>query len=64
MPGLTVRGFDTAELAKARGILRKFSDQNLTLADAHGLSIMRDLKIGCCWSTDRHLGLDGAGLAI
>jgi predicted nucleic acid-binding protein len=44
--------------------VKKFSDQNLTLADAHGLAIMRELRIGCCWSTDRHLGLDGVPLVI
>ena len=64
LPGLTLRGFDASELAKAGRIVKKFSDQNLTLADAHGLAIMRELRIGCCWSTDRHLGLDGVPLVI
>ncbi len=64
LPGLTLRGFDASELAKTRGILKKFSDQDLTLADTHGLAIMRELRIGCCWSTDRHLGLDGVALVI
>jgi predicted nucleic acid-binding protein len=53
-----------SELAKTRGVLRKFSDQNLTLADARGLAIMRELSIGCCWSTDRHPGMDGVPLAV
>ena len=44
--------------------MKKFSDQDITLADAHGLAIMRELRIGCCWSTDRHLGLDGVSLVI
>ncbi len=61
---LTVRGFDAPELKITDQIVKKFSDQKLTLADAHGLAIMRQLHIGCCWSTDRHLGLDGVPLVI
>ena len=64
LPDLTIRGFDATELTKTGRIVKKFSDQNLTLADAHGLAIMRELRIGCCWSTDRHLGLDGVSLVI
>ena len=64
LPGLTLRGFDASELAKTRGIVKEFSGQDLTLADAHGLAIMRELRIGSCWSTDRHLGLDGVPLVI
>lgn len=64
LPKLSIRGFDVSELAKAGRIVRKFSDQKLTLADAHGLAIMRELRIGCCWSTDRHLGLDGVPLVV
>ncbi len=64
LPGLTIRGFDASELTKSGSIVKKFSDQDLTLADAHGLSIMRELRITCCWSTDRHLGLDGVPLVI
>ncbi len=63
LPDLTVRSFDAPELAKTARIVKKFSDQDLTLADADGLAIMRDLRIGCCWFTDRHLGLDGVPLA-
>ena len=61
---LTIRGFDVAELKITDQIVKKFSDQKLTLADAHGLAIMRQLHIGCCWSTDRHLGLGGVPLVI
>ena len=64
LPGLVIRGFDMVELTQAGLVVKKYSDQNLTLADAHGLTIMRELRIGCCWSTDRHLGLDGVPLAI
>ena len=51
LPGLTIRGFDAPELAKTGRIVKKFADQNLTLADAQGLAIMRELRIGWCWST-------------
>jgi predicted nucleic acid-binding protein len=64
LSNLTIRGFDVSELGKASGVVRKFQDQKLTLADAHGLAIMRELRVGCCWSTDRHLGLDGVPLVI
>jgi predicted nucleic acid-binding protein len=45
-------------------MLRKFSDQDLTIADAVGLHVMRELHIESCWSTDFHLGLTGVALAI
>lgn len=45
-------------------ILRKFSDQEMTLADAAGLWLMKKLKISQCWSTDRHLSLTGIPLVI
>jgi predicted nucleic acid-binding protein len=64
LPVLTVQAFDTSELAKVRGTLAKFGDQTLTLADAHGLVIMKDRRNAVCWSTDRQLGLTGVDLAI
>ena len=64
LPALTVVGFDWTELAKQRPILARFTDQNLTLADAHGLVIMRERKTVTCWSTDRHLALMGAELIV
>jgi predicted nucleic acid-binding protein len=64
LPALTVQAFDAAELSKVRRTLARFGDQNLTLADAHGLVIMKDRRSVICWSTDRHLGLTGAALAI
>jgi predicted nucleic acid-binding protein len=54
----------TAELMAASKIMRKYSDQDLTVTDAVGLHIMRERKIKRCWSTDFHLGLAGATLAI
>jgi len=64
LPRLTIRGFDASELNKAGRIVKKFADQKLTLADAHGLMIMRELRIQSCWSTDRHLGSEGVPLVI
>ena len=64
LPGLTIRAFDSDELAKASQLVKKYADQKLTLADAHGLAIMRERRISTCWSTDRHLGLTGVRLAI
>ena len=45
-------------------LLRRFSDQRMTLADAVGLHIMETRKIRSCWSTDRHMGLTGIPLVI
>jgi len=64
LPGLTVQPFDQTELAKVRRVLAKFGDQNLTLADGHGLVIMENRRVAACWSTDRHMGLTGVSLAI
>ncbi|HJY09022.1 MAG TPA: type II toxin-antitoxin system VapC family toxin [Bryobacteraceae bacterium] len=61
---LSVKPFSTPELTGLTPVLRRFADQKLTLADAHGLSIMKDLMIVSCWSTDNHLGLTGVPLAI
>lgn len=52
------------ELKQSGHVLRHFSDQDLTMADACGLWMMKKQKIHQCWSTDRHLGLLGALLAI
>jgi predicted nucleic acid-binding protein len=51
-------------LSKAADVVRKFRDQDLTLPDALGLQVMSDRGITSCWSTDFHLGLAGATLAI
>lgn len=52
------------ELLAGYKILRKFSDQTMTLTDAVGLALMKQNKIRECWSTDRHLGLMGVELVI
>ena len=64
LPDLVIVPFDAAALAKTGILVRKYQDQRLTLADAHGLSIMRERRHSVCWSTDRHLALTGARLAI
>jgi predicted nucleic acid-binding protein len=52
------------EHAGAVRMLRKFSDQDLSLADAVGLHLMKARNITQCWSTDFHLGLAGASLVV
>jgi predicted nucleic acid-binding protein len=61
---LTLQQAGKEELAKAGRLIKKFADQPLTLADAHGLVIMNERRIHTCWSTDRHLGLTGAKLVV
>ena len=63
-PILTVEPFGKKQLMASERMLKRFSDQSLTLADAHGLVIMAGLRNVECWSTDWHLGLAGARLAI
>jgi len=64
LPVLAVQTFDREQLQKASRLVKKFGDQSLTLADAHGLVIINERRISTCWSTDRHLGLTGAKLVI
>lgn len=52
------------EQAGAVKVLRKFSDQDLTLTDAVGLHLMHARHITRCWSTDFHLGLTGVSLVV
>lgn len=52
------------ELAAGTAVLRKFSDQDLTLVDAVGLHLLKVRNVRTCWSTDRHLALTGVPLAI
>jgi len=59
---LRIEPFDHDQLTNSRSLLVGFADQSLTLADAHGLYIMKRRRIANCWSTDRHLGLCGATL--
>jgi predicted nucleic acid-binding protein len=64
MPALTVLAVSPPEVARATTILRRFSDQNLTMTDAAGLDLMQARKIKSCWSTDFHMSLTGVPLAI
>lgn len=50
------------EIAAGATLLRRFSDRDLTIADAVGLHLMSARRIESCWSTDRHLGLTGVAL--
>jgi predicted nucleic acid-binding protein len=61
---LSVTAADAPERAAATRILRRFSGQDLTLADALGLHLIRERRIRSCWSTDYHLGLTGATLVV
>jgi len=61
---LTVISFGADELRRCEALVKRYHDQDLTLADAHGLVIMDARRIATCWSTDRHLALTGVSLAI
>ena len=63
-PTLRIHGFGMEELEETSRLVKKYADEKLTLADAHGLAIIRKHRISTCWSTDRHLGLSGASLVI
>jgi predicted nucleic acid-binding protein len=61
---LRVMSVGPAEQLAAIRLLRRYSDQPLTLADATGLHLMSVRHVSSCWSTDRHLGLTGFPLVI
>ncbi len=64
MTPLTVVPIGPAEIKGGTTMMRRFKDQDLTLADAVGLHHMAAHKLHVCWSTDFHLGLTGAQLII
>lgn len=64
MTPLGILSVGLAEQAAAAAVLRRFSDQDLTLTDGVGLHLMKQHRIKQCWSTDFHLGLTGAALVI
>ena len=64
MTPLQIHGVGHAEQDAASHLLRRFSDQDLTLADAVGLHLMQAFELSTCWSTDFHLGLTGVPLVI
>ncbi len=61
---LDIGTVDSNDRSAAVAILRRFSDQDLTLADAVGLHMMNRHRITQCWSTDFHMGLTGVSLVI
>lgn len=61
---LAIAPIGPAEIQAAAEVLRRFSDQDLTLVDAVGLDLMRSRRVAICWSTDFHLGLTGVPLVI
>ena len=64
MTPLAVTAVGAEHQKSATKIIRKFSDQGLTLTDAVGLHVMEKRRIKSCWSTDFHLGLTGVPLVI
>jgi predicted nucleic acid-binding protein len=61
---LTIVSVGKEELLQAKNVILKYKDQKLTLVDAVGISMIKANKIKSCWSTDRHMRLSGAVLAI
>jgi predicted nucleic acid-binding protein len=61
---LQVAPFGPDELPEATALIQRFADRRLTLADAHGLVLMRQARVKVCWSTDRRLGLTAVPLVI
>ena len=64
MEPLSVLAVSPVEQTAATTVLKRFSDQDLTLTDAIGLHVMRARRTKSCWSTDFHLGLTGVALVI
>lgn len=64
MSPLRVAAVGHSEQQRASEILRRLSDQDLTMTDAVGLHVMRAKRIRVCWSTDFHLSLTGVPLVI
>lgn len=64
MAPLQIVSVGLGEQEQAVETLRRYSDQDLTLADAVGLALMKKRRAKICWSADRHLGLGGVPLVI
>ena len=64
MSPLSVAPVGEGEQRKATEILRRFSDQDLTMTDAVGLHVMHAQRIRICWSTDFHMGMTGVPLVV
>ena len=61
---LRVIAVGAEELAAGVGLLRRFSDRDLTMTDAVGLHISTMHRVGSMWSTDFRQGLTGVPLVI
>jgi predicted nucleic acid-binding protein len=59
---LAILSVGRTEHAGGVRMIRKFSDQDLSLTDGVGLHIMGERRSAGCWSTDFHLGLTGVPL--
>ncbi len=64
MSPLRILGASKTNQTCATEVMRRFSDQNLTMCDAVGLHLMEEKSIPSCWSTDFLLGLTGVPLVI
>jgi predicted nucleic acid-binding protein len=64
MTPLRVIAVGAEEQAAGIGLLRRFSDQDLTMTDAVGLHISMAHRVDVMWSTDFHLGLAGVPLVV
>ena len=64
MEPLRTLGVSGDEIEAGTRLLRRFSDQDLTLTDAVGLHVMKSRRTRMCWSTDFHLGLTGVPLVV
>jgi predicted nucleic acid-binding protein len=64
MSPLKIASVGPAEQTGAGVLLRRYSDQNLTMTDAVGLHLMQERGVASCWSTDFHLALGGVQLVI
>ena len=64
MVPLEIASVGAAEQTGAGVLLRRYSDQNLTMTDAVGLHLMEQRRVASCWSTDFHLALGGVQLVI
>lgn len=64
MTPLRVLAVGAQQIASSAELLRDYQDQDLTLTDAVGLWFMAERKTRSCWSTDRHLGLNGVPLIV
>jgi predicted nucleic acid-binding protein len=64
MTPLSIAAVGPDEQAAAVALLRRFSDQDLTLTDAVGLHLAVARRVTSVWSTDFHLGLTGVPLVV